>query len=228
MATWRDYLGETVSYYRLGLVLGALLDLSILHDTRGTRGLDDVMRTLYREFYKLHRGFTPDDLVQTVSSVAGRDYSDFFSRFVNGTDLLPYDSILRFAGVEASETTTIRGLIGGFGTRLEQGIRLDSLQGEGVGATAGLRKGDVIVAVDGIPVDKVANYLPNGCCFENVREGDTKVLTIVRDGARLDVAVALRPLRITSQRVEFSAAPSNEQLEIRNTWLRKSPDASVR
>lgn len=79
VATWRDYLrGGPRNYYVGGAIMGALLDLSVLHDTDGRKGMDDVMRALYERYYQNGRGFTPEDLVSTVSSIAGRDYSDFF------------------------------------------------------------------------------------------------------------------------------------------------------
>ena len=45
-----------------GNVLGLMLDLSLLRDTKGAAGLDEVMRRLYREHYGKGRGFTTDDL----------------------------------------------------------------------------------------------------------------------------------------------------------------------
>lgn len=60
MATWLGYdtpVAFSMSYYAQGFALGALLDLSILHDTQGRRGLDDVLRTLYAQFYLKGKGF---------------------------------------------------------------------------------------------------------------------------------------------------------------------------
>lgn len=48
----------TVDYYSRGSIVGLLLDLSIRHDTNGARTLDDLMRTLYQNYYKRKRGFT--------------------------------------------------------------------------------------------------------------------------------------------------------------------------
>src|SRR5689334_19667929 len=51
-STWLGYdtpVAFGISYYTQGQNLGALLDLSIIRDTAGAAGLDDVMRTLYNE-----------------------------------------------------------------------------------------------------------------------------------------------------------------------------------
>ena len=91
-STWLGYdtpVAFGISYYTQGQNLGALLDLSIRHDTGGRASLDDVMRALYRDFYRRGRGFTADDLLAVVKRVAGRDYTDFFRRHVFGVEVPP-------------------------------------------------------------------------------------------------------------------------------------------
>lgn len=99
--TWLGYdtpQAFTISYYNKGQLLAMLLDLSILNDTGGSAGLDEVMRALFTEFYRRDRGFTPEDLVRLINRISGRDYREFFRRYVNGTDDLPYDRCLGYAG----------------------------------------------------------------------------------------------------------------------------------
>ena len=123
MATFRGYLQEPVSYYSTGNILGAMLDLSIIHDTQGRRGLDDVMRILYQQYFQQNRGFTPGDLVRAVSSVEGRDYSDFFRRYVTGLDAPPFDSILGYAGVRVVPYTgtKVRSVLNAYSTPVAGG-----------------------------------------------------------------------------------------------------------
>jgi predicted metalloprotease with PDZ domain len=87
-----------ISYYAQGENLGALLDLSIIHDTAGTSGLDDVMRTLYRDFYKKGKGFSTEDMISVINHLTARDYHDFYRRYVWGVEVPPYDQILGYAG----------------------------------------------------------------------------------------------------------------------------------
>ena len=102
-STWLGY--DTpqpfeISYYTQGQNLGALLDLSILADTRGAAGLDDVFRALYREHYQRGKGFTSEDLQALINRVAKSDYSKFFSRYVFGVEVPKYDVILGYAGYQ--------------------------------------------------------------------------------------------------------------------------------
>lgn len=215
MATWRAYLQEPVSYYTTGAVLGALLDLSILHDTHGQRGLDDVMRILFSEFYKRKRGFTPLDLERMVGSVAGRDYHAFFQRFVAGTDVPPYNEILAYAGIRRTAQTF--GVLNAITTPIAGGRRVDALLAGGLADKAGLRTGDVLVALDDVPIERVG-FRSDGCCVLE-RAGQRVVFTAVRDSARLQIPIVLGTLRESS--IEPDPRATAEQIVVRRAWLAK-------
>jgi S1-C subfamily serine protease len=63
------------------------------------------------------------------------------------------------------------------------------LRGARVGRDGAIELGDVIVAVDGTPVDSVARLIGR---FDERRVGDTVKLTVLRDGKRREVAVVLQ------------------------------------
>jgi predicted metalloprotease with PDZ domain len=101
VSTWLGYdtpVAFGISYYTQGQVLGALLDLSILKDTGGKRGLDDVMRALYSDFYLKNRGFSTEDLLATINRISGRNYADFFRKHVQGVEVPDYDTLFGYAG----------------------------------------------------------------------------------------------------------------------------------
>jgi predicted metalloprotease with PDZ domain len=66
------------NYYPSGQIIGLLLDLSIRHDTHNTKSLDDVMRSLYWDFYKKGKGFATGDLIGVINQITRSDYSSFF------------------------------------------------------------------------------------------------------------------------------------------------------
>lgn len=72
------------------------------------------------------------------------------------------------------------------GTDFDRGVYIDAVQ-EGLPAhQAGLRQGDIIVAVDGregVTPQRLKNFL------RNVRPGETLELTIIRDGRERDLSV---------------------------------------
>jgi predicted metalloprotease with PDZ domain len=102
-STWIGYdtrQAFEISYYTQGQNLGALLELSILHDSNGQFGLDDVMRALYRDYYKHGKGFSIADLIGVINHLTKRDYTAFFKNYVTGVAVPPYDEILDYAGYQ--------------------------------------------------------------------------------------------------------------------------------
>ena len=100
-STWLGYdtpVAFGISYYTQGQNLGALLDLSIRHDTGGAKSLDDVMRALYRDFYLKGKGFSTEDMMAIIKRLTGRDYKDFYSDYVWGVKVPPYETIFGYAG----------------------------------------------------------------------------------------------------------------------------------
>lgn len=110
----RTNLHETsISYYDKGEDVGLVLDLSIRGQTHGAKSLDDVMRRLYEEFYLKSpkmtyylrgRGYTGADFQRVATEVAGADLSDFFARYVRGTEPLPYNEAFAQVGLRLIET----------------------------------------------------------------------------------------------------------------------------
>ncbi|MBC7363234.1 MAG: M61 family metallopeptidase [Candidatus Aminicenantes bacterium] len=101
--TWEEpFFGseKTISYYDLGAILAMLLDLKIRHETDGRRCLDDVMRELYRKFYKeQRRGFSDEEFRKVCEEVAGTDLSEFFN-YVYTTEPIDYNKYLDYAGLK--------------------------------------------------------------------------------------------------------------------------------
>lgn len=219
MATWRGYGQEPVNYYGTGAILGALLDLSIIHDTQGRRGLDDVMRELDRQYSQQHKGFTPNDLVRAVSSIAGRDYTDFFRQYVTGVETPPFASILEYAGVRTVPSRQMWSNLHANGTRVAAGWRLDRVWARGAAVTAGLRSGDVIVAIDDMPIDRVRFLYPNGCCVLTQQGHSRVVVTVLRDSSQLKVPVNTQQFRSADAGIAYDPAPTAAQLAVRRRWL---------
>src|SRR5215813_4252171 len=106
VSTWVGYdtpVAFGISYYTQGQNLAALLDLSILNDTSGEAGLDDVMRALYRDFYQKGKGFTTDDMIAIINRLTKRDYRDFYRKYVFGVEVPSYDTILGYAGYKTEK-----------------------------------------------------------------------------------------------------------------------------
>ena len=74
-----------ISYYDKGELVAMLLDMEIRADSGGVKSLDDVMRYLWTDFYKMGRNYTPADLQKVSEMMAGKSLEDFFAKYVRGT-----------------------------------------------------------------------------------------------------------------------------------------------
>ena len=81
-----------------------MLDIIIRDASNNKQSLDDVMRSEYRATYKAGKGFTGTDWWGAVSKAAGGKSFTEFTRFVDGREPFPWDSILPLAGLRLGPT----------------------------------------------------------------------------------------------------------------------------
>lgn len=94
-----DKENKTISYYDKGPAVGLLFDFAIRHSTNNKKSLDDVMRTLYREYYqKKKRGFTEAELRKVIEQTAGTKLDELFD-YIYTTKELDYNKYLGYAGL---------------------------------------------------------------------------------------------------------------------------------
>ena len=86
--------------YDGGSLVAAALDFQIRKYTQNQKGLDDVMKQMYREFGLTGVAYTIEDVVRIVSQVTGEDFEPFFSKYVTGTERLPLEEYLKDAGMD--------------------------------------------------------------------------------------------------------------------------------
>ena len=94
---------KSISYYDKGPLIGMILDFSIRNATENKKSLDDVMRFLYRHYYKnLNRGFTDAEFQQACQDIAGISLSREFE-YVYTTKEIDYSTYLSYAGLKLTE-----------------------------------------------------------------------------------------------------------------------------
>ncbi len=98
---------NSYSYYSKGLIIGALLDMSICKFTNGKKSLDDVFKTLYRDFYLNNKknkegiGYTDEDFLSICNRISGVDLSSDFNRWLNSTETPDYVGIFNNLGINS-------------------------------------------------------------------------------------------------------------------------------
>jgi predicted metalloprotease with PDZ domain len=218
-STWIGYNNPppfSVSYYTQGRNLAALLDLSIRHDTGGAAGLDDVMRTLFTDFYQRGRGFNTEDLISVINRITRKSYEGFFSRYVSGTDVPPYETIFGYAGYQVERATR---KLPNLGVNLNERGRVTGLPPGSDAGAARLQPGDLILSVDGQTLES----LGSGAVFRllNEKSGQNVRLRIQRGGEERELEIAVGSIELVNYRIVDSTSPTPEQLKIRESWLKR-------
>lgn len=212
-AQMHDHPNAFFSFYNKGELVSALLDLTIRRATEGRASLDDVMRLVWNGYGTKGRGLEEDAFERAVARVA--DVGDFFARYVDGTDALPYADAFAVAGV--AFTLTQRDPERSFlGARLKvvDGLLMADWVLRGAPAMeAGLLPNDELLALDG---NRTATAAALESALRALKLGDTADLLVSRAGVTRTLRLTGRPdpRPIVALRVD---GPS----EVRRAWLGK-------
>ncbi|MCI4317411.1 MAG: M61 family peptidase [Thermoplasmata archaeon] len=96
---YEETINQSVSYYLKGELVSLCLDLEIRHRTDNRSSLDEVLRHLWRQYGATGRGLEEDELLPIAQSVTGVDLTEFFRRYIAGTDELDFARFARYAGL---------------------------------------------------------------------------------------------------------------------------------
>jgi predicted metalloprotease with PDZ domain len=145
---------KTISYYEKGPLLGTLLDFAIRNATQNKKSLDDVMRTLYQDYYgKQNRGFTDGEFRAVCEKTAGTSLSELFD-YASTTKPVDYGKYLAYAGLTLTEKQ--KELPGGWlGLSVREkadSLLVTSVDWESPAWQAGIRTGAVIRTLNQQPV----------------------------------------------------------------------------
>ncbi|MCI4368917.1 MAG: PDZ domain-containing protein [Thermoplasmata archaeon] len=214
---------QFVSYYLKGHLASLGLDLEIRHRSSNERSLDDVMRTLQREYGATGRGVGESEFPEIAARATGLDLAPFIGKLVRGTEELDLASALRHAGLllgapkkdsdpdPSPETAYL-------GARTENAsglVRLSSVLDGGPAQKAGLSAGDELVAIAGAKVTSehlsavLARFVP----------GTEVTVTVFRRGLLVQLPITLG--KAPPEKLELLPAESTTELErsIFERWL---------
>lgn len=162
-----DY-NTTISYYGRGFLMAALLEMKIIKDTNGEKSLDDLMKRLYDLYYKeKSRGFTMNEFIMTINNLTGKDYTDFFEKYIKDTQLPPLDSILSPFGYEVKFEETSNSEWGFRVRNNDEHYIINRIISGTPAHEAGLNVDDEIIAIDSFAFDLkktsfFSEYYPDG------------------------------------------------------------------
>jgi len=208
---------STISYYSKGSVAAMLLDLEIINDSQTKYSLDDVMKYMYHEYYKiLKRGYTDAEFKKGLEKFAGKNLDDFYKKYVYGVADVDYNKYLGYAGYQLTDEAAGNNdpSLGIMTATIGGKIVVTNVLRDGTAWVDGINVNDEIVSVDGTPVTDVNGILANK------KVGDKLSITVNRDGLSLVLPVTLLKNSLVKYKIETVATPSAQQLKVRSKWLK--------
>ena len=205
-----------ISYYNKGALVALVMDLEILHATKGDRGLDDVMKAMYDEYYtKQGRGFTDAEFKSMAEKIAGKSFDKIYNDYVNGTKMIDYNLILGYAGMELDNSAAQRNepYLGVAAANRDGKVMVTSVSRNSPAWNDGLNVNDEIIGIDGYRVSDVDKSV----AMKKV--GDKIIVLVSRDGILRNLEVTLVRNPNLRNRIVPIDKPTAQQLKVRTKWL---------
>jgi predicted metalloprotease with PDZ domain len=143
--------GRSISYYNKGELLGITLDLAVREASHGQASLREVFQWMNQNSAKRGRFFSDSDGVrEAAEAVSHADLGWFFTRYVAGTEEIPWNDFFRGVGLGVVERKTTTADAGFVASRNFDGPMTAAGVSAGSEAEhAGLQVGDTILEING-------------------------------------------------------------------------------
>jgi predicted metalloprotease with PDZ domain len=204
-----------MTYYSRGTVLAAVFDAMIISNSKGKQCLDDFMKHLYQKYYlEMNRGFTETEFKTELEKFIGNKLDDFFAKYINGTEIIPYAQFFDKIGVSVKDVTTFKPSFGAT-VREENGkVMVKGIRAGSCAEDAGISVGDEILGCNGFRVDQaMLEGMING-----LNTSETAELLVARDEKLFSLKVKMTNFRKPQFQFQQELGGKNEGLF--NYWLR--------
>ncbi len=192
LSTWVHPVdGTGYVYYPKGSLAGLMLDIQIRNASNNRRSLDGVLRELYESTYKRGRGFTRAQWWSAVSRAAsGLSFAEFERRYVDGREPYPWADVLPLAGWRLDSVRAPR--LGITTQQDQQGVLISGIDTTGAAASAGVREGDYLLAINDLSVADQSFGDRFRAMFATAGEGQPITLRVRRGEQVLSFTASLR------------------------------------
>jgi len=208
---------KSISYYDKGAGLGLLLDLKIRHESQGTKSLDDVMRTLYRDFFQeKKRGFTEREFREICERFAGVPLDEIFE-YANTVKDIDYAKYLGYAGLEIDRPRELDEPAIGATFRDSGGLPVISrVERNSAADRAGLKSKDIILSAEGDKFDSQSLTAH----LNSKKPGETVTIAYSRDNQKGEAKVVLSKKMYPGFAITRIANPDPRQAAIYDGWMK--------
>jgi predicted metalloprotease with PDZ domain len=142
---------RSISYYNKGELLGVALDLAVREASHGQVSLREVFRWMNENYAKKGGFFSDSDGVrQAAEAVSHADLGWFFTKYVAGTEEVPWNDFFRVVGLRVTEGKNTLADAGFVASRNFDGpMMVEAVTPGGEAERAGLRVGETVLEING-------------------------------------------------------------------------------
>jgi predicted metalloprotease with PDZ domain len=208
---------RSISYYNKGELLGHMLDLAIRDASHGQASLRELFQWMNANYAQ--KGVFFDDskgVRDAAEAVSHADLSWFFTKYVTGTDEIPWDDFFRYVGLRVDQFTVTVPDPGFIASRNFDGpMSVVDVTGGGEAERAGLQLGDIITEVQGKPVSEESNQQ-----LTKLNPGDTVTVKVRSYGRERELRWKVAGHQEISYQVKDLDQVTPEQRAHRVAWLK--------
>jgi predicted metalloprotease with PDZ domain len=208
----------TVSYYRKGEIVAALIDIELRVRSNRSASLDQIVKYLWDEYGSQRRSVPEDGMHSVFEQVSKTSIADLYEAWIRTPGEIDYDRTLARVGLSVERLARHDAPPCSLGLRL----RLDAGRTMVASATrassaelGGIHAGDELVAIAGARVEGV-----NIDAFLQGRTPGERIdVAVVRDGRLLRRTVELAPPRLDRVKIVAQRDPAPGACEAFAAWL---------
>jgi predicted metalloprotease with PDZ domain len=222
---------QYINVYQKGALINACLDIYLQHLSEGNYGVHNLKHDLSLK-YGPTNFFEDDKLFDEITNLTFPPVREFFAKYVEGKEPLPYDKFFGLAGIQYVPKREVSAItLGGISLlpndngkiKVSSVVKMNSF-----GKKLGYKKDDIVIAVNGTEV--VANNFSDvATAFTTTaKEGDILTVKVLRknaEGKEEEIALSAPAEKVTKTEehvLSFDANATAEQVKVRNAWLNVS------
>lgn len=219
---------QYINVYQKGALINACLDIYLQHLSEGNYGVHNLKHDLSLK-YGPTNFFEDDKLFDEITKLTFPPVREFFAKYVEGKEPLPYDKFFAMAGVQYIPKKEVSAItLGGISLQPNDAgkIKVTSVvKMNSFGKKMGYKKDDILTELNGSPVTAV-NFSDVAAAFtSSAKEGDTLTAKVLRKNAagneeEITLSAPAEKIIKTEEHVlSYDTNATAAQVKVRNAWL---------
>ena len=214
---------RSISYYNKGELLGVTLDLAVREASHGQASLREVFQWMNQNYARKARFFSDSDgVLEAAEAVSHADLRWFFTKYISGTEEIPWNDFFRTVGLHLIEETNAAADAGFAASRNFDGpITVSAVTAGSDAERAGLQFGDAILKINGKMAAQQFSVEMAG-----LKPGDNIVLKVRgRSGGDRELRWEVGSREEVSFELKDAEKITPEQRARRTAWLKGEAEA---